>query len=77
MWGDPNYSKDMVYVDDFSQELCLVALAIDRDGGFITSAPVIPFHFVNKLKLLLMFSRLLRAVLRLSIVLSFHQAAAF
>ena len=33
VWGDPNYSKDMVYVDDFSQELCLAALA-ERDGGF-------------------------------------------
>lgn len=33
VWGDPEYSKDMVYVDDFSQELCLAALA-ERDGGF-------------------------------------------
>ena len=76
VWGDPNYSKTWSMWMTFSQELCLAAF-IDRDGGFITSAPVIPFHFVNKLKLLLMFSRLLRAVLRLSIVLSFHQAAAF
>lgn len=41
VWGDPNYSKDMVYVDDFSQELCLAALA-DRDGGFYNIGTGIP-----------------------------------
>ena len=41
MWGDPEYSKDMVYVDDFSQELCLAALA-DRDGGLYNIGTGIP-----------------------------------
>lgn len=33
IWGDPDYAKDMVHVYDFSQELCLAAIA-NRDGGF-------------------------------------------
>lgn len=41
VWGDPEYSKDMVYVDDFSQELCLAALA-DRDGGLYNIGTGIP-----------------------------------
>lgn len=41
VWGDPDYSKDMVYVDDFSQELCLAALA-DRDGGLYNIGTGIP-----------------------------------
>ena len=41
VWGDPEYSKDMVYVDDFSQELCLAAIA-ERDGGFYNIGTGIP-----------------------------------
>ena len=41
VWGDPEYSKDMVYVDDFSQELCLAALT-DRDGGLYNIGTGIP-----------------------------------
>ena len=33
IWGDPNYSTDMVHVYDFSQELCK-AIEVDRDNGF-------------------------------------------
>ena len=33
IWGDPQESKDMVHVYDFSQMLCKAAL-VDRDGGF-------------------------------------------
>ena len=33
IWGDPNYSTDMVHVYDFSQELCK-AIEANRDGGF-------------------------------------------
>lgn len=33
LWGDPNYSKDMVHVYDFSQMLCK-AVEVDREEGF-------------------------------------------
>lgn len=33
LWGDPNYSKDMVYVDDCAQMLCK-AVEVNRDNGF-------------------------------------------
>ena len=33
VWGDPNYSKDMVHVYDFSQMLCK-AVDADRNEGF-------------------------------------------
>nr|WP_255262614.1 NAD(P)-dependent oxidoreductase [Proteus mirabilis] len=41
LWGDPNYSKDMVYVDDFSQMLCKAVL-VDRDQGFYNIGTGIP-----------------------------------
>lgn len=33
IWGDPNYSTDMVHVYDFSQEVCK-AIEVDREDGF-------------------------------------------
>lgn len=33
LWGDPNYAKDMVYVDDCAQMLCK-AILVDRNDGF-------------------------------------------
>lgn len=33
IWGDPNYSKDMVHVYDFAQMLCK-AVTVDREKGF-------------------------------------------
>lgn len=33
LWGDPNYSKDMVYVDDCAQMICK-AVEVNRDHGF-------------------------------------------
>ena len=33
LWGDPNYSKDMVYVYDCAQMICR-AVNVDRDTGF-------------------------------------------
>lgn len=32
LWGNPNYAKDMVHVNDFSQMLCKSVLS-DRDSG--------------------------------------------
>lgn len=32
IWGDPNYSKDMVHVNDFSQMLCKAVLTDRRSG---------------------------------------------
>lgn len=33
IWGDPNYSTDMVHVYDFSQEVCK-AIEVNREEGF-------------------------------------------
>lgn len=33
VWGDPNYAKDMVHVNDFSQMLCK-AVQVDKNEGF-------------------------------------------
>lgn len=33
IWGDPNYAKDLVHVNDFSQMLCK-AVEVQRDEGF-------------------------------------------
>lgn len=33
LWGDPNYSKDMVYVEDCAQMLCK-AVEVNRESGF-------------------------------------------
>lgn len=41
LWGDPNYSKDMVYVDDCAQMLCK-AVEVDREEGFYNVGTGIP-----------------------------------
>lgn len=41
LWGDPNYSKDMVHVYDFSQMLCK-AIEVNRKDGFYNIGTGIP-----------------------------------
>ena len=41
IWGDPNYSKDMIHVYDFAQMLCKAVLA-DRETGFYNAGTGIP-----------------------------------
>ena len=41
LWGDPNYSKDMVHVYDCAQMLCK-AVEVDRDEGFYNVGTGIP-----------------------------------
>jgi NDP-sugar dehydratase or epimerase len=41
IWGDPNYSKDMVHVYDFAQMLCKCVL-VDRDKGFYNVGTGVP-----------------------------------
>jgi UDP-glucose 4-epimerase len=41
IWGDPNYAKDMVHVNDFSQMLCK-AVEVNRKEGFYNVGTGIP-----------------------------------
>lgn len=41
IWGDPNYSKDMVHVYDCSQMICK-AVTVDREEGFYNVGTGIP-----------------------------------
>lgn len=41
LWGDPNYSKDMVYVDDCAQMICKATLA-NRDNGWYNVGTGVP-----------------------------------
>ena len=41
LWGDPNYSKDMVHVYDCAQMLCK-AVTVDRETGFYNVGTGIP-----------------------------------
>lgn len=41
IWGDPEYSKDMVHVNDISQMLCK-AVEVNRSGGFYNAGTGIP-----------------------------------
>ena len=41
IWGDKNYSKDMVHVYDCAQMICKAVLA-DREGGFYNVGTGIP-----------------------------------
>lgn len=41
LWGNPNYSKDMVYVDDCAQMICKAVLA-NRDNGWYNVGTGIP-----------------------------------
>lgn len=48
-WGNPKYAKDMVYVDDFAQMLCLAVLA-DRDAGMYNVGTGIPVTLEEEIK---------------------------
>ena len=41
LWGDPEYAKDMVYVDDCAQMLCK-AVEVNREEGFYNVGTGIP-----------------------------------
>ncbi|MBQ4507987.1 MAG: NAD(P)-dependent oxidoreductase [Paludibacteraceae bacterium] len=41
LWGNPNYSKDMVYVDDCAQMICKAVLA-NRDNGWYNVGTGVP-----------------------------------
>lgn len=41
LWGDPNYSKDMVHVYDCAQMICKAAL-VDRETGFYNAGTGVP-----------------------------------
>ena len=41
LWGDPNYSKDMVYVDDCAQMICKAVL-VNRDHGWYNVGTGVP-----------------------------------
>lgn len=49
IWGDPNYSKDMVHVYDFSQMLCK-AVEVDRDHGFYNIGTGIPVSLEEQIR---------------------------
>lgn len=49
IWGDPNYSKDMVHVYDFAQMLCKAVLA-DRDKGFYNVGTGIPVTLEQQIR---------------------------
>lgn len=49
IWGDPNYAKDMVHVNDFSQMLCK-AIEVDRDEGFYNVGTGIPVTLEEQIK---------------------------
>lgn len=49
LWGDPNYSKDMVYVNDFSQMLCRAAIS-DRNSGYYNIGTGIPVSMKEQIE---------------------------
>jgi len=49
IWGDPNYSKDMVHVYDFSQMLCK-AVNIDIKEGFYNVGTGIPISLQEQVE---------------------------
>lgn len=49
LWGNPNYSKDMVYVDDFSQMLCKAVL-VDRNEGFYNIGTGVPITLQKQIE---------------------------
>ena len=49
IWGEPHYSKDMVYVADFSQMLCK-AIEVDRTHGFYNVGTGIPVSIEEQIK---------------------------
>lgn len=49
LWGNPNYSKDMVHVYDFSQMLCKATL-VDRSEGFYNIGTGIPITLQEQIE---------------------------
>lgn len=49
LWGDPLYSKDMVYVDDCAQMICK-AIEVDRNKGFYNVGTGIPVTLEEQIK---------------------------
>ncbi len=49
IWGDKNYSKDMVYVADCSQMFCK-ALTVNRESGFYNVGTGIPITIEEQVK---------------------------
>lgn len=49
IWGDPNYAKDMVHVNDFSQMLCK-AVEVDRKEGFYNVGTGIPVTLEEQIR---------------------------
>lgn len=49
IWGNPQYSTDMVHVYDFSQELCK-AIEVDREKGFYNIGTGKPVTLEEKIK---------------------------
>ena len=49
LWGDPNYSKDMVHVYDCAQMLCK-AVEVDREHGFYNVGTGIPISLQEQIE---------------------------
>lgn len=49
IWGDPNYSKDMVHVYDFAQMLCKAVL-VNREKGFYNVGTGIPVTLEQQIR---------------------------
>lgn len=49
LWGDPNYSKDMVYVDDCAQMICKAVL-VSREYGWYNVGTGVPVSLKEQIK---------------------------
>lgn len=49
IWGDPNYAKDMVHVNDFSQMLCKAVL-VNKTDGFYNVGTGIPISLEEQIR---------------------------
>jgi Nucleoside-diphosphate-sugar epimerases len=49
IWGDPNYAKDMVHVNDFSQMLCK-AVEVNRKEGYYNVGTGIPVTLEEQIR---------------------------
>lgn len=49
VWGNPNYSKDMVHVNDFAQMLCR-AVVVDKEEGFYNVGTGNPITIEEQIK---------------------------
>ena len=49
IWGDPNYAKDMVHVNDFSQMLCK-AVEVNKKDGFYNVGTGIPVTLEEQIR---------------------------